>query len=72
MLTEAYGNETLSPAHLFEWHKRFSGGRDSVEVDEHAGRPRELPFTSVEEVQAKTENLPKGLPKTSFQNCKQE
>ncbi|XP_076389805.1 uncharacterized protein LOC143264822 isoform X1 [Megachile rotundata] len=28
-------------------------------------------FTSVEEVQAKTENLPKEFPKTSFQNCYQ-
>ncbi|GFX70955.1 hypothetical protein TNCV_1689381 [Trichonephila clavipes] len=28
-------------------------------------------FTSVEEVQAKTKNLLKGLPKTSFQNCYQ-
>ncbi|GFV57788.1 hypothetical protein TNCV_3071671 [Trichonephila clavipes] len=29
-------------------------------------------FTSVEEVQAEMENLLKGLPKTSFQNCYQQ
>ncbi|GFX41061.1 uncharacterized protein TNCV_2217591 [Trichonephila clavipes] len=29
-------------------------------------------FTSVEEVQAKTENILKGLPKTLFQNCYQQ
>ncbi|GFU42743.1 transposable element Tcb2 transposase [Trichonephila clavipes] len=35
ILTEAYGDETLSRAHVFEW---FSGGRDNVEVDDPAGR----------------------------------
>ncbi|GFU76966.1 uncharacterized protein TNCV_4521221 [Trichonephila clavipes] len=33
--------ETLSRAHVFEWYKRFSGGRVSVEDDEPAGRPNE-------------------------------
>ncbi|GFY03350.1 hypothetical protein TNCV_1173081 [Trichonephila clavipes] len=37
----AYGDETLSHAHVFEWYKRFSGGKDSVEDDEPAGRARE-------------------------------
>ncbi|GFV38207.1 hypothetical protein TNCV_4791931 [Trichonephila clavipes] len=37
ILTEAYGNETLSYAYVFEWHKWFSGGRGSVEEDEPAG-----------------------------------
>ncbi|GFW24547.1 hypothetical protein TNCV_2404121 [Trichonephila clavipes] len=40
ILTEAYGDETLSRAHVFERHKGFSGARDSVEEDERAGRPR--------------------------------
>ncbi|GFS47085.1 hypothetical protein TNCV_2052811 [Trichonephila clavipes] len=33
---------------------------------------RRTHFTSVEEIQAKTKNLLKGLPKTSFQNCYQQ
>ncbi|GFV50454.1 hypothetical protein TNCV_2082051 [Trichonephila clavipes] len=40
ILTEAYGDETLSRAHVFEWHKWFSGERDSWEEDERAGRSR--------------------------------
>lgn len=40
VLTEAYGDETLSRARVFEWHKRSSGGRDSVEDDERAGCPK--------------------------------
>ncbi|GFS52146.1 hypothetical protein TNCV_1105351 [Trichonephila clavipes] len=40
ILSESYGNETLSCAHVFEWHKRFSGVINSVEDDEPAGRPR--------------------------------
>ncbi|GFX40746.1 hypothetical protein TNCV_1218691 [Trichonephila clavipes] len=28
ILTEAYGDETLSGAGVFKWRKRFSGGRD--------------------------------------------
>ncbi|GFX52523.1 hypothetical protein TNCV_4325391 [Trichonephila clavipes] len=40
ILTEAYREETLPCAHVFEWYKRFSGERVSVEDDEPAGRPR--------------------------------
>ncbi|GFV32851.1 hypothetical protein TNCV_4685591 [Trichonephila clavipes] len=36
ILTEAYGGETLSRAHVFEEHKRFSEGIDSLEDDEPA------------------------------------
>ncbi|GFX52485.1 hypothetical protein TNCV_4325011 [Trichonephila clavipes] len=89
-LTENYGDETLFGAHVFEWYKRFSGGRICVEDDEHAGYTRsaitdqniaKIPvksylkgthFTSVEKVQAKTENLLTGFPKPSFQNCYQQ
>ncbi|GFV84175.1 hypothetical protein TNCV_3038361 [Trichonephila clavipes] len=39
ILTEAYGDQTLS-CHVFEWNKRFSGRRVSVDDDEPAGRPR--------------------------------
>ncbi|GFV58425.1 hypothetical protein TNCV_4036001 [Trichonephila clavipes] len=37
---QAYGDESLSYAHVFEWYKRISGGRVSVEIDETAGHPR--------------------------------
>ncbi|GFU34028.1 hypothetical protein TNCV_639981 [Trichonephila clavipes] len=37
---QAYGDETLSSAHVIEWYNRFSGGKVSVEDDEPAGRPR--------------------------------
>jgi hypothetical protein len=30
---EAYGENTLSRAHVFEWHKRFSEGREAMEYD---------------------------------------
>ncbi|GFV59507.1 hypothetical protein TNCV_4791251 [Trichonephila clavipes] len=39
-LTEAYGDETLSRAHVFERYKRFSGERVSVEDNGPAGFPR--------------------------------
>jgi hypothetical protein len=31
LLCEAYGENTLSRAHVFEWHKRFSEGRENAE-----------------------------------------
>ncbi|GFT88820.1 hypothetical protein TNCV_906431 [Trichonephila clavipes] len=36
MLTGVYEDETLSPVNVFEWHKRFSGGRVSVKDDDEA------------------------------------
>ncbi|GFT21901.1 hypothetical protein TNCV_3179951 [Trichonephila clavipes] len=39
-LIKAFGNGTLSRAHVFEWYKTFSEGRISVEDDEPAGRQR--------------------------------
>jgi len=39
MLHEAYGEMTLSRAYVFEWHKRFSEGREDVEDDERPGQP---------------------------------
>ncbi|GFU68715.1 hypothetical protein TNCV_309301 [Trichonephila clavipes] len=62
----------LSSAHLFEWYKKFSGGRVSVEDDEPAGRPRSaitdqsvtkfrhmngLPLTSVAKLSINTTTL---------------
>ncbi|GFX25081.1 hypothetical protein TNCV_2752561 [Trichonephila clavipes] len=37
MLTEAYEDDILSRAHVFEWYKWFSGERVNVEDDEPAG-----------------------------------
>jgi hypothetical protein len=35
----AYGNEALSPARVFKWHRRFVLGRVSVEHDTRSGQP---------------------------------
>ena len=40
LLTEAYGEDCTSRARVFEWHKRFSGGRESLKDDDRPGRPR--------------------------------
>lgn len=39
LLRDVYGDETLSRARVFEWHKRFVSGRVSVEDDTRSGRP---------------------------------
>ncbi|GFW15444.1 hypothetical protein TNCV_4655841 [Trichonephila clavipes] len=40
ILTEAYRDETLPRAHVFEWYQRFTGEIDNGEDDEPAGCPR--------------------------------
>jgi hypothetical protein len=39
LLREVYGEDTLSRAWVFEWHRRFLGGREDVEDDERPGHP---------------------------------
>lgn len=39
MLKEVFGENVMSRARVFEWHKRFSEGREEVEDDERPGRP---------------------------------
>jgi len=39
VLTEAYGEDCMSRACVFEWHKRFSESRESLKDDDHPGRP---------------------------------
>jgi hypothetical protein len=39
LLTEAYGEDCMSRARVFEWHKRFSEGR-SVKDDDRPDRSR--------------------------------
>jgi len=39
-LTEAYGEDCMSRARVFEWQKRFSEGRESVKDEDRPGRQR--------------------------------
>ncbi|XP_050506700.1 protein GVQW3-like [Diabrotica virgifera virgifera] len=39
LLKEAYGENSLSRARVFEWYKRVSEGRESAEDDQRPGRP---------------------------------
>ena len=39
LIQKAYGNVALSRITIFEWHKRFREGRDSVKDNESSGRP---------------------------------
>ena len=36
---QAYGNNTMSRTHVFEWHKNFKVGREAVKDDYRSGRP---------------------------------
>jgi len=40
MIQQAFGNQSLSRAQVFQWHALFKTGRTSVDDDEHTGRPR--------------------------------
>jgi len=42
LLHDAYGDEALSRARVFGWHRRFVLGRVSVEYDTRSGRPSSL------------------------------
>ena len=42
MLQAAYGPSSMNQASVFEWHKRFTEGRESVRDDERCGRSREV------------------------------
>ena len=39
MLQQVYGEEMMSHACAFEWHKRFKEGREEVEDDPRSGKP---------------------------------
>jgi len=39
LIQKAYGDAALSRRTIFEWHKRFREGRESVKEDERSGRP---------------------------------
>jgi hypothetical protein len=40
MLTEAYGADAMKKSSVFEWHTRFTEGREDVKDDERTGRPK--------------------------------
>ena len=42
MLQTAFGLSCMNRASVFEWHKRFKDGRESVRDDERCGRSKEV------------------------------
>jgi len=40
LLTEACDEDCMSCARVFEWHKRFLEGRESLKGDDRPGHPR--------------------------------
>ena len=42
MLQTAFGASCMNQASVFEWHKRFKEGRESVRDDERRGRSKEV------------------------------
>ena len=42
MFPTAFGASCMNRASVFEWHKRFKEGRESVNVDERCGRSKEI------------------------------
>ena len=42
MLQTAFGASYMNQASVFEWHKRFKEGRESVKNDERCGRSKEV------------------------------
>ena len=42
MLQTAFGVSCMNRASVFEWHKRFKEGRESVRDDERCGRSKEV------------------------------
>ena len=42
MLQTAFGASCMNRASVFEWHKRFKEGRESMRDDERCGRSKEI------------------------------
>ena len=42
MLQTAFGASCMNRALVFEWHKRFKEGRESMRDDERCGRSKEV------------------------------
>ncbi len=45
MLQTAFGASCMNRASVFEWHKRFKEGTESVRDDERCGRSKEVRVT---------------------------
>jgi hypothetical protein len=39
LIHNAYGDAAFSQTTIFDWHKQFRVGRESVKDDEHSGQP---------------------------------
>jgi hypothetical protein len=48
LLTEAYSEDCMSRARVFEWHKRFSEGREGTKDDDRTGRPCTAVFFDIQ------------------------
>ena len=59
LLTEAYGEDCMSRAGVFEWHKRFSGGKESVKDDDRPGHLRTAVFLDIQVI-VMAERVPSG------------
>ncbi len=42
MLQSAFGASCMNQESVFEWHKRFKGGRVSIKDNERCGRSKEV------------------------------
>jgi len=40
MLQKAFGDQTLSRASVFDWHKLLKDGRERIEDEPHSRRPQ--------------------------------
>jgi len=40
LIQKDYGDAALSQTTIFEWHKQFREGRESVKNDKRSGRPQ--------------------------------
>ena len=47
MLQTAFGASCMNRASVFEWHKRFKEGKESVRDDETCGRSKEVNTTEL-------------------------
>ena len=55
MSQQAFGDQILSLAQVFQWHARFKTGRRSIDDDEHTGRLRSC---TIPEVVVRIQELP--------------
>jgi hypothetical protein len=63
LLMEVYGDECLSRTQVFEWFKRFKGGRGEIEDGPRPGRP----CTSKRDVNIEKVKLLKNIAASAFE-----